>query len=122
VEVNDGSIVSRRIPYVPIIVEIPELSIRLSVEALVDTGFTSEVVLPADSVTAQASVREWLTLELADGSRVTTPTYIGLVRIGDRSVDPVRVFMLGDEPIIGLGIITQFRVVIDHDESISFSP
>jgi predicted aspartyl protease len=122
VEVNDGSIVSRRIPYVPIIVEIPELSIRLSVEALVDTGFTSEVVLPADSVTAQASVREWLTLELADGSRVTTPTYIGLVRIGDRSVDPVRVFMLGDEPIIGLGVITQFRVVIDHDESISFSP
>jgi len=121
-EVNDGSVVSQRIPYVPVTVEIPELAVRLSVDALVDTGFTGEVVLPAGSVTAPASVLERLTLELADGSRITAPTYIGLVRIGDRSVDPVRVYMLGDEPIIGLGVATQFRVVIDHDQSISFSP
>ncbi|HEY7295976.1 MAG TPA: hypothetical protein VH916_13100 [Dehalococcoidia bacterium] len=119
---NDESVVSRRIPYIPATVEIPELSVRLSVETLVDTGFTSEVVLPAGSVTAAASIREWLTLELADGSRVTAPTYIGLVRIGNRTVEPVRIFVLGDEAIIGLGVITQFRVVIEHEQSISFSP
>lgn len=120
-EVNNDGVISRRIPYIPISVEIPELSVRLSVEALVDTGFTSEVVLSAGSVTAQASILERLTLELADGSRITTPTYRGLVRIGSRTVGPVRIFMLGDEPIIGLGLITRFRVV-DHDHSISFSP
>ena len=65
--VIDGSVASQRIPYIPITVEIPELSIRLSFEALVDTGFTSEVILPAGSITAQASVLERLTLELADG-------------------------------------------------------
>jgi len=120
--VNGGRITSRRVPYIPITVEIPELSIVLAFEALVDTGFTSEIVLPADSITARASVLERLTLELADGSRVTAPTYLGVVRIGHRSVSPGTIFIRGDEVIVGLGSVTQFRVVIDHEESISFSP
>jgi hypothetical protein len=42
------------------------------------------------------------------------------VRIGDTSVNPATVLVLGSESVIGLGVATQFRVIIDHNHSITF--
>jgi len=92
------------------------------VEALVDTGFNGEVAIPAATLRVRPSVLGNLDIRMADGSEVSVPVYLGTIQIGSRRIGPVTMLMLGDEPIIGLGVITQFRVVIDHDESISFSP
>lgn len=37
-----GSLTSSRVPYLPITVEIPERGVKLSLEALVDTGFADD--------------------------------------------------------------------------------
>lgn len=73
------------------------------------------------AIRLQPSVLGNIELRMADGSEVSAPVYLGTVRIGTRQLGPVTGLVLGDEPIVGLGVITQFRVVIDHDESISFS-
>lgn len=119
---GSASVSSPHVPYIPVRIEIPDADTSLLIEALVDTGFNGEVALPAASLHARPSVLGNLDIRMADGSEISVPVYLGTIQIGSRRIGPITVLMLGDEPIIGLGVATQFRVVIDHDQSISFSP
>jgi predicted aspartyl protease len=115
-------VTSTRVPYLPIRVEIPERNLTLDLTALVDTGFTSDVIVSGASIGDDAFALLQNDLLLADGSRVTVPGYLGTVRIGDRMIGPVMVMVMGDEPIVGLHVITQFRMTIDHDRSLTVEP
>ena len=110
---------SRRVPYLPITIEIPELRLTLSLEALLDTGFTGEVSLPTSSMPNGVGVLGYVTLRMADDSPVTAPAYLVTIRIGDTGLSPISIVVLGTEPVLGLGVITQFRTVIDHDRSVT---
>lgn len=103
---NERRVVSTRIPYLPVRITISELTLALDVEALVDTGFNAEVVLPEAAVSGGAATLLYSDVRLADGSRLTLPSYLGSIRIGERTPDPVLVILMGDEAIIGLQVIT----------------
>jgi predicted aspartyl protease len=115
-----GSVTSSRVPYLPITVEIPALGVALALDALVDTGFTSDIVVPVGAVPDSTPVPGYVTVRLADDSELAIPAYPGTVRIGETVVAPVAVLVMGSEAIVGLGVSTRFRVIIDHDRTITF--
>jgi predicted aspartyl protease len=111
---------SSRVPYIPVTIEIPEASITITVEALVDTGFNGEMSVPSNSVSSRTPALGYVTMRLADETDVAAPAYLGNVRIGETTLSPVTILALGNEAVVGLGITTQFRVTIDHARSITF--
>jgi predicted aspartyl protease len=115
-----GSVNSSRVPYLPITVEIPEQGVRLTLDALVDTGFTSDIVVPVGAVPDSTPVPGYVTVRFADDSELAIPAYPGTVRIGETAVTPVTLLVLGSEAIGGLGVSARFRVIIDHDRMITF--
>ena len=117
-----SKVTSARIPYLPITVEIPEKRLSLDITALVDTGFNSDVIVPQAAVMNGVSALLQSDIRLADDSRITVPGYLGNVRIGDTTIGPVMVFVMGNEAIVGLNVITQFRLTIDHDQLLTIEP
>lgn len=101
-------VTSTRVPYLPIVIEIPERQVTLDSEALVDTGSNGEVIVPPDLVGDGPVPLLYNDIRLADDSRLTVPVFLGNLRIGDTMIGPVMIFVMGSEPVIGLSIITQF--------------
>ncbi len=50
------------------------------------------------------------------------PGYLGNVGIGEITIGPVLVMVMGDEAIIGHEVITQFRLTIDHNATLTLEP
>ena len=110
----------------------PFLSVRVMVggaviyegEALIDTGFTGAIVLPSsyepDSVPAERH-RRW---RMPDGNLVEAPRYDGVVFVGNFPPLPFRagITFLGDEPIIGVHVISHFSVILDHGRRVVVEP
>ena len=113
---------SERVSYLRVILEIPEIGFQRELEALIDTGFTQGIAIPAELLPPGAAAISEAPIRLADGELRYVPAYLGVVRIGATRIDFVSVFELGKEPIIGLDIITQFRVTIDRASSMTFEP
>lgn len=110
---------SNKVPYLAVTIELPEKGITTNLEALVDTGFTEEVVLPSNVVANGKPALGHQTLSLADGSDITVPAYLGTIRIGKAVISPVVILVFGTEPIIGLKVIRQFRFILDHDRTLA---
>ena len=103
---------SDHFPYLPISVRI--LSNSHETEALLDTGFDGDVILPAELVT-DGEVPDWhVTCRLADGSEVLAPVYAGAVRVGLVDISPILVMIMGDEPLVGRSVVEHFSVTLDH--------
>lgn len=116
------AVVSDRVPYVTMTLEIPELSFAQELEALVDTGFTHGVAIPRAFLPPGATALTNAAVRMTDGERRYVPAYLGKVQIGGAVIDCISVFELGDEPVVGLDSVTQFHVTIDHDLSMTFEP
>lgn len=111
---NQSHVVSARFPYLPLHLEVRH---RVAdVEALLDTGFDGDVIVPSHLVTNGQAPNGHLRWELADGSRVLAPYYLGMVRIGTLGPYPVVVTALGDEPMVGRKLIERFTVILDHGQ------
>lgn len=117
-----SNVTSLRVPYLPITVEIPKKRLRLDLTALVDTGFNSDVIVPQAAVANGISALLQNDIRLADDSRITVPGYLGTVHIGDTTIGPVMVLVMGNEAVVGLNIITQFHLTIDHGRSFTVEP
>ena len=106
---------SSRFPFLPI-----RLEVRQEIyeeEALLDTGFDGGMAVPPFLLAGQDP--DWYQLwTLADGSHVSTPVYRGVVRLGDFQPIPILVVGLGDEWMVGLGILNHFSVTFDHGERV----
>jgi predicted aspartyl protease len=88
------------------------------IEALVDTGFDGDVVLPAGTVTAAPDFET--TWRLADGSRVRSSTYVAEVELRRLSGSyPVMASVLGDEFFVGRGLTDRFLLVLDHGRQLT---
>jgi hypothetical protein len=52
--------------------------------------------------------------ELADGSAVDAPLYLGTVEVIGLPAVAAGVIVLGDEYILGRGVLAHFKVTLDH--------
>ena len=110
---------SSRFPYLPVRLHV--LQQTYAEEALLDTGFDGGMAMPPNLAEGQAPdwYQRWT---LADGSQVLAPVYRGTVQVGAFQPIPALVIALGDEFLIGLGILNHFSVIFDHGERIIVNP
>ena len=83
--------------------------------AYVDTGFNGGIVVPESCWSRLWPVYAEESMVLGDGSATVTPSWRGLVRIGDQSFQ-VRVVCIGDEFIIGREVIDRARLCLHNGE------
>lgn len=92
---------------------------KAQVRAYLDTGFDGYLVIPlslATNLGTEDYVTQW---ELGDGSLIEAKEYFGAIEIpGLETSLPARITSLGDEFLIGRGIIDQLRVTFDHGQRI----
>ncbi len=110
-------IVSENYPYVQV-----QLSVReqqFEIQAYIDTGFDGYAIVPAWyglMLGLGDYVSRW---KLGDGSEVEAEDYLGTASIVGLPVTiPVRISRLGNECMIGRGIIDHFRVTFDRGQTI----
>jgi predicted aspartyl protease len=109
-------VISRRFPYLPLILRVRGQT--LMVEALLDTGFDGEVVLPTGLIANGESPDGYLNWALADASHVSAPAYLGTAQLGDAPPIEVAISVLGDEPIVGRGVTDHYRVILDRGQQV----
>ena len=104
-------------------VKIAVRSFRTSCRALIDTGFDGYLILPvsfAANLGAADSHAQWT---LADGTSIFLPEYRGGVEIVDLGFTfMARIVLMGDECLIGQGIIRQLKVTFDHGKQVVVEP
>lgn len=110
---------SLRFPYLPI-----ELTVgdhELVFEALLDTGFDGYAAIPVDMMRGLAprGVSLW---SLADGTVVQVPYFRGMARAGRFDPFPITIIALGDEPLVGRGVIDHFTIILDHGRQVIVEP
>lgn len=110
------SIISQRFPYIPLQVQVRRRQEK--VEALLDTGFDGDIAIPKGLLTNGDPPDGFLPWQLADGSKIVAPAYKGKVKIGNIASFPVVVIALGDEPIVGQGVIKNLTLILDHGKKV----
>ena len=110
---------SERFPFLPVTLEVRGRSFNL--EATVDTGFEGFLLVPASLLNRESADgrQRWL---LADGSVVTTPLYACTLRLGALGSIEVMVAALGQETLIGRGIIDGYLLTFDHGRRVILEP
>lgn len=109
---NNRRLVSAHFPYLPIHLQLRRT--RQDMEALLDTGFDGDVALPSELIIDGDPPDGHQRWRLADGSTVRAPYYLGRLRVGSVEIAPVVVTAMGDEAIVGTGILDEFTVILDH--------
>ena len=107
-------IVSDRYPYLPIRVNVRRWEIEAY--ALIDTGFTGSLAVPSELLNQTTEMPDsrvrWA---LADASIIDAPIYLGDVEIvGFTPIPGISITFLGEEFVLGRGIIDRFRVTLDY--------
>lgn len=97
--------------------------VELEDEALLDTGFDGEVVLPTSmlgDLGLPESTGHWI---LADGSSAISITFLGEAQIsGVGDTMPVTVHVIGSEVMVGRRLIESYRVILDHGREVIVEP
>jgi predicted aspartyl protease len=117
---NNSRVVSSRFPYLPLRLTIEDYSSDL--EALLDTGFDGDVVIPENYAISHLAPVDSISANLADGSAVDVPAYVGSARIGINVIEPILILVLGDVPLIGRNLIKHFAVILDHGRQVIIEP
>jgi predicted aspartyl protease len=108
----------------------PYLQVRVTVRtrsfvyrALLDTGFDGYLVLPENLESQLGAPQFQVKTRLADGSESIRPHYHGGVEVVGLSVTFLApLTLLGDECLIGQGIIRQLKVTFDHGKEVVIEP
>lgn len=126
-------IVSDRFPYITLYLTVHTKTtaiVQLKLDALVDTGFTSDVALPEKYLPDLPRTPDaYASFRLADGSNRITPVYLGSMLLpgfadedGDHKSFPVTVVVMGDEPLVGRGLTDRFLLTLDHGRRVVLEP
>jgi len=114
-------LVSTDYPYLQ--VEVTIRSFRSRFRALLDTGFDGSLTLPEALRSQLGKPDMFVRTRLADGTEKKFPAYKGGVEIvGLGVVYLTRFTLLGDECLMGQGIIKRLRVTFDHGNQIVVEP
>ena len=92
--------------------------------ALLDTGYTGEVIIPWDAVPANVqeitgTPQNFIDVQVGDNRIVPTVQYPGLLEIvGLPGTIRVSVTVIGEEYIIGVGILELFTATLVRGEQV----
>jgi predicted aspartyl protease len=109
----------------------PYLRIRFTIRgqqsdevlALLDTGFTGHLVIPPTTFSGAPGLPDTrIDWQLGDGSVVDSPLDLGTVEIIGFPPLPAAIAILGNEHVLGLGILDRFRVTFDHGQQVIVEP
>ena len=111
---QDQLISSDNYPSLPIRVE--ARGVRFEGLALLDAGFTGELVLPEIILEGGIGLPvEHTDIEVGDNRVVNSPTYLGSLEIVGLSTIPgVVINIIGDEYIIGRGILDLYSITFEY--------
>jgi predicted aspartyl protease len=116
---------SIRFPYVKARVRFAgsRAQVELVTEALLDTGFDGDIIIPAhfaDELGPPDAVLDW---QMADGSIVRGGLYSADVQLDGLSIpQPAVATAMGDEFLFGRGLIENYRIVLDHGREVVVEP
>lgn len=109
----------------------PFLQIRIEVRgwqhetlALLDAGFDGDLSIPSAALNlilgSPDTSDNW---QLADDRVVEAPVYLGTVElVGLAFIDEATITVLGEEYILGRGILDLFEVTFDHGQRVIIKP
>lgn len=112
-------VIGTRYPYLPVRVRVGEED--RSFEALVDTGLDGDLILPVET-DIEEDPQEFRRWAFADGTIVEAPVYFDAVRLGHLDPVPATIALLGEEFILGRGIVDLYRVTFDRGARIVVEP
>jgi predicted aspartyl protease len=92
------------------------------VEALLDTGFNGDVVVPNGFITTTAPPNIEYRARLADDTPRVLGLYYGYGQVGEFDRFPIAVAMTGREFLIGRGVSDRFRIILDHGQHVIVEP
>ena len=111
---DGGRLVSDRFPHLMFELKIADLAITATF--LIDTGCDGDSVIPERSI---ASSRDGIFMvERADGSPRFAPWVFGTEVLPEVGSFSVQATLLGDEHLVGKGLIRRLRILLDHGERV----
>lgn len=110
------SLTNSRFPYIRVTIQVLHRNIK--VEALVDTGFDGDIIVPPEMILNGKLPKGYLPWTLANGGEVNAPYFLGKVSIGKFESINVLITVLGDEPLVGRGVTDRFKVIFDHGKKV----
>jgi len=88
-----------------------------TVLAYVDTGFDGYLIIPTIQTAFLGPPQFSAPWELGDGSVVEAQEYRGEVHVSGLAVTlPARITLLGEEYLVGRGIVDRLRMTFDHGQ------
>lgn len=88
-----------------------------SILAYVDTGFDGYLLVPKDQERLLGPSQFSTPWELGDGSVVQASEYRGTVSVAGLTVTlPARMTLLGEEYLVGRGVVDHLRLIFDHGQ------
>ena len=123
-------LVSTRYPFLPLTVHVRvthRKSIDLNTQALIDTGFSGDIVVPVTEELKQSPPDAYATWTMADESEVMAPIFLGTIRFPQLDEDVaemvgVTITVLGDQVLIGQSVLRRFTLTLDHGKQVILEP
>ena len=102
-------------------------NIDLTTQALIDTGFSGDIVIPATEELRRYPADAYATWTMADGSEVMAPIFLGTIRFPELEKEAgvmagVAVIILGDQLLIGQSVLRRFKLTLDHGKQVILEP
>lgn len=99
------------------------------IEAMFDSGFNGDVSIPRELIgNGNAPAPEArVPITIANGDTIWVPSYQGGVAFNELEGEiaqpiPVSVFVMGENVLVGRGLMDHFLVVLDHGRTMTVEP
>jgi predicted aspartyl protease len=121
---DEKSFTSEHFPYLPVTVLINKH--LQTFEALLDTGFEGDIIIPEDSLASGQTPDSYIRFTLADPTAtVLAPSFLGKVEVaqlGDAGSSPAIISVMGTEPIIGRNLARRFHISLAYGKRVTIHP
>jgi predicted aspartyl protease len=125
-----NKLISHKFPFLPLTIHVQvsnRKKITLHTQALIDTGFSGDMVVPVTEELKQATPGAIATWTMADGSEVLASIFLGSIRFSQLDTSSaelvgVTITMLGDQALIGRSVLRLYSLTLDHGKQVILEP